>query len=80
MSQELGIDLSGKGTEGSYASWDLENGIYELTWKIYQTEDQRDRDKVYLWDGNELQLFADGQNSIQNCSKTKIDDRCSLQP
>ena len=65
LSQELGIDLSGMGTEGSIASWNLENGIYELTYKIYQSEDQRDRDKVYLFDGNELQFFADGQEAVQ---------------
>ena len=65
LSQELGIDLSGMGTEGSLATWNLENGIYELTWKIYQTEDQRDRDKVYFWNGEELQFFADGSESVQ---------------
>ena len=65
LSQELGIDLSGMGTEGSIASWNLENGIYELSWKVYQSEDQRDRDKVYLWDGNELQFFADGLDAVQ---------------
>ncbi len=65
LSQELGIDLSDMGTEGSIASWDVENGIYELTWKIYQTEDQRARDKVYFWDGKELQFFADGQQAVQ---------------
>ena len=65
LSKELGIDLSGMGTEGSIASWDVENGIYEVTWKIYQTEDQRDRDKVYFWNGEELEFFADGQNSLQ---------------
>ncbi len=52
-------------TEGSIASWDVENGIYELTWKIYQTEDQRSRDKIFLWDGEELQFFADGQDAVQ---------------
>ncbi len=65
LSQELGIDLSGLGTEGSLATWNLENGIYELSWKVYQSEDQRDRDKVYLWDGNELQFFADGLDAVQ---------------
>ncbi len=65
LSQELGIDLSDLGTEGSLATWNLENGIYELTWKVYQSEDQRDRDKIYLFDGNELQFFADGSESVQ---------------
>ena len=65
LSAELGIDLSGMGTEGSIASWDVENGIYEVTWKIYQTENDRDRDKVYFWNGEELQFFADGQEAVQ---------------
>ncbi len=65
LSSELGIDLSGMGTEGSLATWNLENGVYEVTWKIYQTEDQRDRDQVMLWDGNQLEFFADGSQSVQ---------------
>lgn len=65
LSQELGIDLSGMGTEGSFATWNLENGMYEVTWKIYQTEDQRSRDRVLLWDGNQLEFFADGSQSVQ---------------
>ena len=44
----LSLELTGDkdaldlGTEGSYAKWEVENGTYEVTYKVYSSEDDGD--------------------------------------
>jgi hypothetical protein len=45
-------------TEGSYATWNVENGVYEITYSLSTSENDFDHDAVYFFDGTELSLFA----------------------
>lgn len=58
LSSELGIDLTDYGTEGSYATWNVEDGIYEITYFIHTRENDFNHDAVYFSDGTDLSLFA----------------------
>ncbi len=71
LSSELGIDLSGLGTEGSYGTWNLDNGIYEITYSLYASENDFNHDKIYYYDGDELTLFAERNQATIKSSATR---------
>ncbi|MBE9039376.1 hypothetical protein IQ235_01015 [Oscillatoriales cyanobacterium LEGE 11467] len=80
----LGTELTGDrdaltdyGTEGSYAKWTgLDNGTYEVTWSLYASENDFDRDAVYFWDGSEAQPLATRADATIQSSATRwISDR-----
>lgn len=69
LSTELGIDLTTLGTEGSYGTWNnLENGIYEITYYLYTSENDENHDKIYYYDGSNLNLFADRSSATTQLS------------
>ena len=70
----VGQDLTGLGTEGSGAAWTgLESGRYEVTWQVYASEDDAERDAFYLWDGNGLSEFTTRQVATNQRSATRWD-------
>ncbi|EKU97104.1 hypothetical protein Lepto7375DRAFT_0974 [Leptolyngbya sp. PCC 7375] len=74
VSEWMGRDLSALGTEGSGAMWtDLRPGRYELTWQVYASEDDAERDAFYLWDGEGLQEFATRAIATHQRSATRWD-------
>ncbi len=72
LSTELGIDLSSYGIEGSYGSWFLENGVYEISYSLYTSEDDLDRDNIYFYDGAKLNLFDQRSNATIQSSSTRF--------
>ena len=74
VSDWVGQDLTGLGTEGSGAAWTgLESGRYEVTWQVYASEDDADRDAFYLWDGSGLSEFTTRQVATNQRSATRWD-------
>ena len=74
VSKWIEQDLSTLGTEGSGAMWtDLQPGRYELTWHVYASEDDAERDAFYLWDGEGLQEFARRALATNQRSATRWD-------
>ena len=72
LSSELDIDLSMYGTEGSYASWEgLENGIYEITYSLYASENDFNHDNIYFYDGSNLNLFDSRSSATIQSSATR---------
>lgn len=72
LSRELNIDLSMYGTEGSYASWEgLENGIYEITYSLYASENDFNHDNIYVYDGSNLNLFDSRSSATIQSSATR---------
>ena len=72
LSSDLGIDLSLYGTEGSYATWEgLENGIYEITYSLYASENDFDHDNIYFYDGTNLNLFDSRSSATIQHSATR---------
>lgn len=70
----VGQDLAGLGTEGSGAAWTgLESGRYEVTWQVYASEDDADRDAFYLWDGSGLSEFTTRAIATNQRSATRWD-------
>ena len=69
--------LTDYGTEGSYAKWTgLDNGTYEVTWSLYASENDFDRDAVYFWDGSSAELLATRADATIQSSATRwISDR-----
>ena len=64
--------LAGLGTEGSYSTWDnLENGRYEVTWSLYSSEDNSDRDAIYRIDAEGADLFAERSDAHIQSSATR---------
>ena len=63
LSRELEVDLRGLGTEGSYATWNVENGIYQVTYQVYTREE--DRDEIYFFDGLEVSLLASSDEATR---------------
>ena len=67
----LSLELTGDrnalnlGTEGSLARWEVENGTYEVTYKVYSSEDQSDRDKIYYWEDGVMEILAERSQAIQ---------------
>lgn len=70
-------ELTGLGTEGSYASWNgLENGYYEVTWSLYSSENDLDYDAIYLWQDEQAYLFANREDANIQSSRTRsVSDR-----
>ena len=72
----LSLELTGDkntlnlGTEGSYAKWEVENGTYEVTYKVYSSEDQSDRDTIYYWEDGVMEVFAE-RSQAEQTSKTR---------
>ncbi len=72
LSRELDIDLSMYGTEGSYATWEgLENGIYEITYSLYASENDFNHDNIYVYDGSNLNLFDSRSSATIQSSATR---------
>lgn len=72
LSRELDIDLSMYGTEGSYATWEgLENGIYEITYSLYASENDFNHDNIYFYDGSNLNLFDSRSSATIQSSATR---------
>ena len=72
----LSLELTGDrnsldlGTEGSYAKWEVENGTYEVTYKVYSSEDNSDRDTIYYWEDGVMEVFAE-RSQAEQTSKTR---------
>ena len=58
LTRELGIDLSGLGTEGSYGRWNVPNGIYEVTYYLYASENELVSDGLIMGDTIEFDVEA----------------------
>ncbi|NEO98850.1 MAG: hypothetical protein F6K58_09265 [Symploca sp. SIO2E9] len=70
-------ELTGLGTEGSYGSWiGLENGYYEVTWSLYTSENDLDRDAIYWWHDDQAYLLAEREDANIQTSRTRaVSDR-----
>ena len=72
----LSLELTGDrnaldlGTEGSLAKWEVENGIYEVTYKVYSSENDSDRDTIYYWEDGVMEVFAE-RSQAQQTSATR---------
>ncbi len=71
LSSELGIDLTGLGTEGSYGTWNVENGKYEITYSLYASENDFNHDDIYFYDGTNLELFDSRSSATIQSSATR---------
>lgn len=68
--------LRNLGVEGSYATWNLANGVYEVTWSLYTSEDELDRDGIYRWNNGKAELLAARSDAeIQSSSTRWISQR-----
>jgi hypothetical protein len=54
----LKTNLTGLGTEGSAATWNVGKGNYEITWQLY-TEDKLNLDYFGVWNGIKLVKLGD---------------------
>jgi len=57
-------------TEGSYAVWNLEEGQYQLKWRL-KTTDKTNFDSVYLYDGEKLELLTTTESATTQYSTTQ---------
>ncbi len=73
LSSWLGASLDGLGTEGSGAIWNITPGEYEITWQVYASENDVDRDVFYWWDGFELREFVSRAIATNQRSATRWD-------
>ena len=67
----LSLELTGDknaldlGTEGSLALWEVENGTYEVTYKLYSSEDNSDRDTIYYWEDGVMEVWKERSMATQ---------------
>ena len=74
VSDWIGQDLEGLGTEGSGALWEgLDPGRYELTWQVYASENDFGNDAFYVWNGEDLSEFTTRAIATNQRSKTRWD-------
>lgn len=74
VSDWIGQDLEGLGTEGSGALWEgLSPGRYELTWQVYASENDFGNDAFYVWNGEDLSEFTTRAIATNQRSKTRWD-------
>lgn len=57
-------------TEGSYAVWNLEEGQYQLKWRL-KTTDKINFDSVYLYNGETLELLTTTESATTQYSTTQ---------
>jgi hypothetical protein len=72
--------FSGLGTEGSYGIWNVENGVYEITYSLYTSEADTNQDIIYSFDGSTLAPIATrSEATIVNSSTTFISESKTVQ-
>lgn len=63
--------LSEYGTEGSFATWNVGNGTYQITYSIYTGETDKYQDSLYFFNGEDIELIGGREFATIQKAKTR---------